>query len=102
MTKRGMPKVPAFPKYGHCIDGADVPPASNEYLATDGPYTGKLKAGTIWANNYRATSYHVAVWSSGIGRESGAETIKEFLDTKCVHLHRSRRANPFHPPILHL
>jgi aldehyde dehydrogenase (NAD+) len=49
--------------------------------------TDKLKAGTIWVNNYRATSFTSPFGgykSSGIGRESGVETIKEFLHTKCV------------------
>jgi aldehyde dehydrogenase (NAD+) len=49
--------------------------------------TDKLKAGTIWVNNYRATSFTSPFGgykNSGIGRESGVETIKEFLSTKCV------------------
>ena len=49
--------------------------------------TDKLKAGTIWVNNYRATSFTSPFGgykNSGIGRESGVETIKEFLTTKCV------------------
>jgi aldehyde dehydrogenase (NAD+) len=49
--------------------------------------TAKLKAGTVWVNNYRATSFTSPFGgykSSGIGRESGTETIKEYLQTKCV------------------
>jgi len=49
--------------------------------------TDRLKAGTIWVNNYRATSFTSPFGgykNSGIGRESGVETIKEFLHTKCV------------------
>jgi len=49
--------------------------------------TEKLKAGTIWVNNYRSTSFTSPFGgykNSGIGRESGVETIKEFLHTKCV------------------
>jgi len=49
--------------------------------------TEKLKAGTVWVNNYRATSFTSPFGgykSSGIGRESGAEAIKEYLHTKCV------------------
>ena len=49
--------------------------------------TDKLKAGTIWVNNYRATSFTSPFGgfkSSGIGRESGTEAIKEYLQTKCV------------------
>jgi acyl-CoA reductase-like NAD-dependent aldehyde dehydrogenase len=49
--------------------------------------TDKLKAGTVWVNNYRATSFTSPFGGfkdSGLGRESGAEAIKEYLDTKCV------------------
>jgi len=49
--------------------------------------TDKLKAGTVWVNNYRATSFTSpfgGVKESGIGRESGTEAIKEYLHTKCV------------------
>lgn len=49
--------------------------------------TDKLKAGTIWVNNYRATSFTSPFGGykdSGIGRESGMEAIKEYLETKCV------------------
>lgn len=49
--------------------------------------TDKLKAGTVWVNNYRATSFTSPFGGykeSGIGRESGADTIREYLDTKCV------------------
>src|SRR5688572_14434815 len=49
--------------------------------------TEKLKAGTVWVNNYRATSFTSPFGGykdSGIGRESGSEAIKEYLHTKCV------------------
>jgi len=49
--------------------------------------TDKLKAGTVWVNNYRATSFTSPFGGfkeSGIGRESGAEAIKEYLQTKTV------------------
>lgn len=49
--------------------------------------TEKIKAGTVWVNNYRATSFTSPFGGykeSGIGRESGTETIKEYLHTKCV------------------
>ena len=51
--------------------------------------TEKLKAGTVWVNNYRATSFTSPFGGykeSGIGRESGVEAIKEYLQTKCVWL----------------
>jgi len=47
----------------------------------------KLQAGTVWVNNYRATSFTSPFGGykeSGIGRESGPDTIKEYLHTKCV------------------
>jgi aldehyde dehydrogenase (NAD+) len=49
--------------------------------------TERLEAGTVWVNNYRATSFTSPFGgykASGIGRESGTETIKEYLNTKCV------------------
>ena len=49
--------------------------------------TDKLKAGTVWVNNYRATSFTSPFGGfkeSGIGRESGTDTIHEYLNTKCV------------------
>ena len=50
-------------------------------------FSDALKAGTVWVNNYRATSFTSPFGGfkhSGIGRESGTETIKEYLQTKCV------------------
>ena len=49
--------------------------------------TDALEAGTVWVNNYRATSFTSPFGGfkrSGIGRESGSEAIKEYLQTKCV------------------
>lgn len=49
--------------------------------------TENLKAGTVWVNNYRATSVTSPFGGykqSGIGRESGSEAIKEYLQTKTV------------------
>lgn len=49
--------------------------------------TAKLKAGTVWVNNYRATSFTApfgGMKRSGVGRESGMDAIREYLDTKCV------------------
>ncbi|CAN5208002.1 aldehyde dehydrogenase [soil metagenome] len=51
--------------------------------------TERLKAGTVWVNNYRATSFTSPFGGykeSGIGRESGVEAIHEYLHTKCVWL----------------
>jgi aldehyde dehydrogenase (NAD+) len=59
----------------------------------------KLKAGTVWINNYRATSFTSpfgGMKRSGIGRESGIDAIREYLDTKCVWLSTDLDvANPF-------
>ncbi|MFA7438869.1 aldehyde dehydrogenase [Castellaniella sp.] len=49
--------------------------------------TEKLKAGTVWVNNYRATSMTTPFGGykrSGIGRESGSDAVYEYLDTKSV------------------
>lgn len=59
----------------------------------------KLKAGTVWINNYRATSFTSpfgGMKRSGIGRESGTDAIREYLDTKCVWMSAGLDvANPF-------
>jgi acyl-CoA reductase-like NAD-dependent aldehyde dehydrogenase len=61
--------------------------------------TDKLKAGTVWVNNYRATSFTSPFGGykrSGVGRESGTEAIKEYLHTKCVWISTDLEvANPF-------
>ena len=61
--------------------------------------TEKLKAGTVWVNNYRASSFTSPFGgfkNSGLGRESGTEAIKEYLDTKCVWISSDLDvANPF-------
>ncbi len=59
-----------------------------------------IKAGTVWVNTYRAVSYMMpfgGMKHSGIGRESGLESIRQFLETKSVWLSYagSAPANPF-------
>ena len=47
----------------------------------------RLEAGTVWVNTYRATSYMSPFGGykrSGIGRESGIDAIREYLQTKSV------------------
>ncbi|ANN67062.1 aldehyde dehydrogenase [Bordetella bronchialis] len=47
----------------------------------------RLKAGTVWINNYRSSSYTTpfgGVKHSGIGREGGIESVKEFMEAKSV------------------
>ena len=59
----------------------------------------KLKAGTVWVNTYRAVSYTSPFGGykrSGKGRESGQESIKEFLQLKSVWIaQQTTAANPF-------
>ncbi|MYZ46260.1 aldehyde dehydrogenase [Propylenella binzhouense] len=47
----------------------------------------KLKAGTVWINNYRSTSYTTPFGGykdSGIGREGGMEAVREYMEAKSV------------------
>ena len=59
----------------------------------------RLQAGIVWVNTYRAVSYLSPFGGykrSGIGRESGAAAIHEFLQTKSVWIDTSETvANPF-------
>lgn len=59
-----------------------------------------LKAGTVWVNTYRTISYMMpfgGMKQSGIGRESGIDSIREFLETKSTWLSFAKgvAANPF-------
>jgi len=59
----------------------------------------RLEAGTVWVNTYRAVSYMSPFGGykrSGIGRESGMEAIREYLQTKSVWIDISGTTpNPF-------
>lgn len=47
----------------------------------------RIKAGTVWVNNYRSTSYTTPFGGykdSGIGREGGVAMVKSYLQTKSV------------------
>ena len=60
----------------------------------------RLRAGTIWVNTYRAVSYMSPFGGykrSGIGRESGQDMIKEYLQHKSVWIETSNAdaPNPF-------
>jgi acyl-CoA reductase-like NAD-dependent aldehyde dehydrogenase len=59
----------------------------------------RLEAGTVWVNTYRATSYMSPFGGykrSGIGRESGIDAIREYLQTKSVWIDISgKTSNPF-------
>ena len=59
----------------------------------------RLEAGTVWINTYRAVSYMSPFGGykrSGIGRESGIDAIREYLQTKSVWIDISGSSpNPF-------
>ena len=59
----------------------------------------RLEAGTVWVNTYRAVSYMSPFGGykrSGIGRESGMEAIREYLQTKSVWIDIAGNSpNPF-------
>ena len=59
----------------------------------------RLESGIVWINTYRAASY-AAPWGgfkrSGYGRESSAEAIREYTQTKSVWIDLSgKMADPF-------
>ncbi|MPM76902.1 putative aldehyde dehydrogenase AldA [bioreactor metagenome] len=58
-----------------------------------------LRAGMIWTNCYRTVSYMSPFGgfkSSGMGRESGQEAIREYLETKAIWIdYGQEQANPF-------
>ena len=60
---------------------------------------GKLQAGTVWFNTYRAVIYLSPFGGykrSGLGRESGQEMIKEYLQVKSVWISTATDVpNPF-------
>ncbi len=59
----------------------------------------RLQAGTVWVNTYRAVSYLSPFGGykrSGVGRESGQEMIKEYLQVKSVWISTATDVpNPF-------
>jgi (Z)-2-((N-methylformamido)methylene)-5-hydroxybutyrolactone dehydrogenase len=59
----------------------------------------RLQAGTVWVNTYRAVSYLSPFGGykrSGIGRESGQEMLKEYVQVKSVWISTaSEIPNPF-------
>jgi len=58
-----------------------------------------MESGTVWVNTYRAVSFMAPFGGykrSGLGRESGQESIFEFLQTKSVWIETEEStANPF-------
>ncbi len=59
----------------------------------------RLRVGTVWVNTYRAVSFTSPFGGykrSGLGRESGLEAIKEYLQVKSVWIAtETSTANPF-------
>jgi aldehyde dehydrogenase (NAD+) len=59
----------------------------------------RLQAGTVWVNTYRAVSYVSPFGGykrSGIGRESGQDMIKDYLQVKSVWISTATNVpNPF-------
>lgn len=60
----------------------------------------KLRAGIVWVNTYRAVSPIVpfgGYGQSGLGREGGAESIRDYTRTKSVWIRTSDDpiADPF-------
>ena len=60
---------------------------------------GRIKAGTVWVNTYRAVSFMMPFGgykASGLGRENGAEAIEGYLHSKSVWINNgSGGGNPF-------
>ena len=59
----------------------------------------RLRAGTVWVNSYRATSFTTPFGGykrSGLGREGGVDAIREYLQTKSVWITpKPDKANAF-------
>ena len=64
----------------------------------------RLRAGTIWVNNYRRVNYIApfgGYGESGIGRENGPQAIDEYLEVKTVWINVGAAiADPFNPRAL--
>jgi len=58
-----------------------------------------LRAGTVWVNNYRSSSYTTPFGGfkdSGIGREGGVDAVREYMEPKSVWISTDlQMANPF-------
>lgn len=59
----------------------------------------RIQAGTVWINTYRAVSYMSPFGGykdSGVGRENGMDSIREYLQTKSVWINTGAvTGNPF-------
>jgi (Z)-2-((N-methylformamido)methylene)-5-hydroxybutyrolactone dehydrogenase len=61
----------------------------------------RLRAGTVWINNYRKTSYATPFGGykqSGLGRENGADALREFTEEKSIWIDAGQGIkDPFNP-----
>ena len=61
--------------------------------------TARLRAGTIWVNNYRSTSFTTPFGGykdSGVGREGGMDSVREYMEAKSVWISTDlNMPNPF-------
>ena len=61
----------------------------------------RLRAGTVWVNNYRKTNYATPFGGfkeSGIGRENGPDALKDYTEVKSVWIDMSTQMrDPFNP-----
>jgi len=56
----------------------------------------KLRAGTIWVNNYRTLGHTMpfgGVKMSGLGREMGPEALNEYTEVKAVWIDTGNKVN---------
>ena len=62
---------------------------------------GRLRAGTVWINNYRKTSYATPFGGykqSGLGRENGPDALDEYTEVKSVWVDTGAGVkDPFNP-----
>ncbi|WP_369254058.1 aldehyde dehydrogenase [Geodermatophilus amargosae] len=62
---------------------------------------GKLRAGTVWINNYRKTGYNTPFGGykqSGVGRENGPDALREYTEEKSVWVDMGQGVkDPFNP-----
>ncbi len=60
---------------------------------------GRIKAGTVWINTYRAVSFLMPFGgykASGLGRENGVEAIDGYLQSKSIWINNGPGGgNPF-------
>jgi (Z)-2-((N-methylformamido)methylene)-5-hydroxybutyrolactone dehydrogenase len=62
---------------------------------------GRLRAGTVWINNYRKTGYNTPFGGykqSGVGRENGPDALREYTEEKSVWVDMGQGVkDPFNP-----